>query len=443
LWRKVVEFEVKGEPIHRSIQTAVWNTVHNLGCIVHYSDEYYKLRDTVRNLDLSNYYLNGNGPKVTKLLRKALKEVYPDKRYEAEFPELCRKVSELYLPQATLSAYWGDKSMIGEGVWECNTTCFSTTGCNAVSKEFVKRFDRVQVLVLAMKGTRTSQIVGYKDIPCGCGGEGCTLVIDRVPIFKEVHISTTFYARCLVYFLGGRILHLTNFYYNGGIPQNHRLHVEALRRLLGLRKVKFNNAGYIDLPIYLNGDGVKVECEERSKEYKGVRKFPCPHCSSQVDENSFHHNTYDNTHYLGCSEECAGGGGTYLSCVECNDEVHVDDAHYQDGGTNDDPYCSSCYSRIFCYCDSCGHDVHLENYLGNGLCIECGTTCSDCGEATPNDDAYYIDGSNYCPRCYREKFMECEECGEEVEREATIDDLCPSCYEKKEEELEKREEATI
>lgn len=429
LWGKSVSFEVKGEPLYRYIYPEVQNKLHSVLGIEPYSNQNSNLFSELSKLDFSNYFLNKEGPKVTKLIRKVLKkELSPEeyKEFEPKFPELFKQVRELYLPQTTLTAYWGEKSMIGEGKWEGSSTCFSTDGCNSVSKKFVGKFDRVQALVLAMGGVETvTKFSHYEDIKCGCAVPGCTNVQQKLR-YTKVQVPTTIYSRCLVYFLGGRVINLTNFYYRKGIPQNYRLHVEALRRLLGLRKVTFKSTS-IKLPIYLNSDAIEVRCEERSKEYEGVRKFPCPHCGNKVDEYSFHSGFNDNTYFLGCSEECLG-----VKCCQCDAFVNKDDLMTNENG---DEYCPTCYNDSYTYCNHCSSGVLKENYDStNNICYSCGVRCRDCGSYFHSDNIQEVDGRSYCQECFDRTYTTCTECDEVIMKIRYAEDKCQPCIDKEKEE---------
>lgn len=359
----------------------------------------------LQNLDLSNYYVGGeNGPKVTKGIKKLLLKESPELKpiILEKFPRICHEIAQLYVPIKEIRAFWGDKSLLGKGIYENSPTCFADDGCNKTSRIFLEKFNRVRVLVC-----------------------------------EDTDRPESSY-RAVVYFGGGRNTFLTNFYAKN-FPQNKGIMVEALRRILNLPKLSFKEFRFPLDAIYLNHDAIKCYPPERVMEFKGVGVVTCPHCDEVVPYSELHTDTSGNRYLIGCSEECAETGG--ITCCNCGDSVHEDDSYsYQD-----DTYCSGCYSEDFRYCEGCGEDYPIEqiNTCQNGthLCKDCSFTCEHCGNSFSERSAFEHDGDQYCEDCYSDKFSTCDECEYTFDRdEINGDDLCKDCAKIKEDELEKEDE---
>lgn len=424
--KKKIEFEIKNgayEPsvINSRVITVCGNLcrpVKDMSAIPENVRE--QVNSALISLDLAHYYMS-DGAKVTRPIKKILLTFLTKKELDSIWAELCKQISELYSLAFQAIAYFGDKTLLGTGAWEGKTTCFNSDGINSQNGIFIQKFKRTQVLVVEEVGTRNK-------------------------------------ARCLVYFQGGRNINLFNFYYNG-FRQNNLVFVEALRRLLSLPKVSYKKES-VNLPIYLNGDGLVVYTP-KSFVYDADRMFPCPECDSKVPERKMLTSVEGNTHKIGCCEECLNEPAEI--CCNCGDRLDSDDMRTSDNG---DTYCDSCYSDNFAYCECCGNDVPNNDYLGGGLCNECGDQCHNCGEIHKNDDMYtgpddnsycsdcfnykfsYCkgcetdvynddmkegpDGIDYCQDCYDNKFIECDECNEVVEKDDSVKDCgkvyCQDCY---------------
>lgn len=435
MFKKRIEFEVKNgafEPENinsrvGSVCGILCRQVKDYSTIPDYVKE--KVNNDLVTLDLSHYYMP-DGAKVTKPLKKILLTFLTKKELEPIWAELCKQISALYSPAFQAVAYFGEKHLIGTGAWEGRTTCFNSDGINASNGIFIQKFKRTQVLVVEEIGT------GHK-------------------------------ARCLVYFQGGRNINLFNFYYNG-FRQNNLIFVEAIRHLLSIPKITYKKES-VNLPIYRNGDGLVIHTP-KSFEYTADRIFPCPHCDTKLPERKMLTAEEGNTHKIGCCEECLDEGGE--TCCGCGERVDEDNSRNYNG----DIYCDSCFNDNYSYCEHCGDDVRNDDYLGNGLCINCGDLCHNCGSVYEKDDMYtgpddncyceecfndkfsYCeecntdverdnmtegpDGVYYCPDCHADKFAECEDCGYETEKSDIQDGLCPDCYDKKQEEEEAQEETS-
>lgn len=358
--KKNIEFEIKNgayypKDIHQQISDKIVNTLipetRNTNWSI-YNHVRGEMLSALADFKLDNYYmgLDGKGAKVTKIIKKILLARFVKELVIKKFPVLCKKIAELYTPRMELKAYWGDKKLLGSGIWENGSTCFSSGGCNDISRRFLVRFNRAQVLVL--KNEKNT-------------------------------------ARCIAFFAGGRNIYLTNFYYNG-LPYNKLLFVEALRRILGIDKISYKKREF-PLPIYFNGDGILCYTE-KSSAFNGQYMYPCPQCETKIT----HLYTYvdGDTYHIGCSKECAG------ECERCCDRcgyIIYDDDYYM--APNDERYCESCYHDNVFYCEGCNFDRWQHDHIGNSLCEDCGAVCEECNEVTPNSQI----NNDVCEDCLEEK----------------------------------------
>lgn len=342
-------------------------------------------------LDLSNYYVGGeNGPKVTKGIKKLLLKHFPGLKSEIleRLPAICHQIAQLYTPIMNINAYWGQKELLGSGKWELSETCFADNGCNQTSRIFLEKFNRVKVLVC-----------------------------------EDTDRPNSSY-RAIVYFGGGRNIFLTNFYAKN-FPQNKGIMVEALRRILSMKKLTFSNHEFpLDI-IYLNQDSIRVRSDKRVKEFVKVGKVPCPHCDEVIPYSHIFSKTSSSTILIGCSKECAETGG--VTCFECGENYAEEEMTHQDGRE----YCQDCFDESFGYCKTCAEYYPLDqiNHVRkNTYCHGCSTDCHYCGDYVLNDDILEHDGDSYCQDCFDENFSSCEECaGTYKLSELNDENLCKEC----------------
>ena len=351
------------------------------------------------SIELGSWYLP-TGRKVTGQIKKILSKHIEKNSLNEICPALFKALSELYAPDATLKAYWGDKELLGTGVYERHTTCFSEDGCNHSSKVFIAKYRRVKCLVLedTEKGTLS---------------------------------------RCLVYFKGGRQIWLTNFYYKN-LAENPRVFIEALRRLLKLKAVSWKSDDYSDsLPVYQNGDGIIVY-DHRSFDYPYDRIFPCPHCGRRTPERFFYHEEASHTHYLGCSEECGDTrqSDPYAQCHRCDEDIMAEeDAHYSD--ITGYYYCETCFEELFAVCSKCGclgnkSEMPISFSNDDWYCTDCAGVCCECGDAILWEDLGKTrSGHSICIACS----FQCEVCDRTYSTGDRHEDgdICKDCYTKNEE----------
>lgn len=113
-------------------------------------------------------------------------------------------------------------------------------------------------------------------------------------------------------------------------------------------------------------------------------------------------------------EICEGCSENYITCCNCDNIIHKDNAIWDEGGYN--VYCESCYDDIFTRCVRCDCEIERDNaYIGEDdneyYCNDCYndnyTSCENCGDYHHFDNMTYIDEYDgyYCENCYAE-FME-------------------------------------
>lgn len=167
----------------------------------------------------------------------------------------------------------------------------------------------------------------------------------------------------------------------------------------------------------------------------------CIDCSEPISEN--------NTLYC---DACNDDG--YVSCNECYNRIHEDDAHFIEGnyycnaccsycthcdgyttGTttevqgrrgNSNEVCQSCLEENYYYCEGCDSYFHSDrgHHLADDFCCndcleaDC-CLCENCGEYVRNDDVEEIDDNYYCSSCAGDIKEQMEENREPVDYPAT------------------------
>lgn len=121
-------------------------------------------------------------------------------------------------------------------------------------------------------------------------------------------------------------------------------------------------------------------------------------------------------------------------CEECGELLDDDDIIWINGNS----YCRECCN----YCENCGEyhlgsEYHIED-RNEWVCEYCTTDsgnyfyCDECEEWYTTSQENYIDNEYIClcDECYYERYTECTECGERIERnQAFWHDECPYCEE--------------
>ena len=331
---KSVEFDVPGEAAHQSREMKKY--------VLDAARTIYGVEIDLSGVDLQNYYRQ-DGAKITKSLSSLLRQKISKEEVQSKFATFAKLVSELYTTGLSLKAEFGDKRLVGEGVYEGGKTCFRSDGENATSKHFVVNNRRCAVVVLYQKGKKEA------------GG------------------------RCLAYFAGNRNVYLTNFYWRS-IPQNKLYFITALRHLLGIKKVLYRHNPKFFLPIFKNGDSVLVY-DERTKPVIPNKKTTCPHCHKTVEESSLYAEEYNSYRLVGCSKECARKHSkAYRKCDECGEYIHAESIQKTDTGS----YCNPCYRIRIVNCNLCGSGYPksaMKEINGQQFCKKCASKskCIVCG----------------------------------------------------------------
>ena len=362
-------------------------------------DQTYKTYGVM--IDLSNYY-RADGAKITKTLSTLIRRHIPKEVVKERFAAYAKYVSELYTPARMLKAYWGDKHQLGNGIYEPSLTCYRSGQENETSRKLLVKFRRTRVLVL-------------QDI-------------------EEPHPG----ARAVVYFVGGRNIILTNFYWRH-LDANKLYFVEAIRRILNLKHVTYKSWNAFFLPIYRNRDSILVY-DTRSKNPDTEIKVPCPHCDNIVPITKMYYEEYSSYRLAGCTKECARGHSkAFFKCDNCQ-EFTKSNMVKEYGGRY---YCRKCQTKVLMPCVHCGGRF-TKSYLkktmdGEDVCESCATNrlphCYNCGRAAFDSSCLSSnrDGVSMCIECVAENDWKCELCRSIGPTQAVILPsgktalLCPEC----------------
>lgn len=350
-----VEFEVPGEAAHQKKTMALR--------IAQFAMEDYGVEIDVSGLDLQKYY-RSDGAKITKSLASILRQELPKEVVQANFGSFARKVSGLYTVGLSIRAEFGDKKLLGEGVFESGKTCLRKDGENATSKFFIVNNRRCEVVVLYQKDQKDPG------------------------------------ARCIAYFAGNRNIYLTNFYWRS-MTQNKLYFITAVRHLLGIRKVMYRQNPKFFLPIFKNGDSVLVY-DERTRPVIPTKKLSCPHCGVMVPEDRLYTEEVSSHRLVGCTKECARGHSKlYVLCEGCKEHVQAGNA----GQMKNKHYCPRCVRAFIVTCAVCGSNVNKEEVKvidGAPICKRCQklSKCIVCKKVITNSqDAKSVGDSTCCIAC--------------------------------------------
>jgi len=249
------------------------------------------------DLDTDNFYSkdkSGRNSKITTQIKKELYKIAKDngsdkKIVDRNYDKLALKISKLYSSAYKLKAYWGDKNLLGEGVYEPHPTCLGDHGEYKDCKKFLTTNKRFQVLVL-------ENTIGDKK------GRG----------------------RCITYLPGKRNIILFNFY-QFRMELVPRVWVEAIRRLFNLEKVKFGTIDSEDLniPVYQNEDAIRIyDVKSRIIKYGVNRIFNCPYCLKPTEYKNLIEGESDD--YLVACKKCFPDY-QYYECYDCGESKHRKD----------------------------------------------------------------------------------------------------------------------
>jgi hypothetical protein len=279
--------------------------------------------------------------------------------------------------------------------------------------------------------------------------------------------------RCWVYQMSSYAIFATNFYSKHfDIKAGHFKYpvVRLLRKLFELsEETRFTFGKNINLPIYLNGDGLIIYEKEHYSQSDEVietaRKIEskCMICKkvTTIDrlfrlEKEMLYEDKDIRGLIVCSE-CLNFYEGAEMCAGCGEYYHRDELLYHEN----DYWCEDCFDERFSQCYICEEyywkDEMIVDREGNWLCLDCANThrraCIVCGEwFYPEEVTKYtnpeIKAIHVCDNCEAElEKMRCEDCGKEFYyvlwdykwnsrlRELVRLDLCYECYKKRLEEM--------
>ena len=334
-----VEFEVPGK--------ASYTKKEMIKHVTQIASDEYGIEIDVSGLDLQQYY-RSDGAKITKSLASILRSKIPKETVQTNFGSFARRVSELYTVGLSLRAEFGNKKLLGEGIYESGKTCLRKDGENATSKFFIVNNRRCETIVLYEKGKKDAG------------------------------------ARCIAYFAGNRNIYLTNFYWRN-LTQNKLYFITAVRHLLGIRKVMYRQNPKFFLPIFKNGDSVLVY-DERTRPVIPTKKLSCPHCGVMVPEDKLYTEEFGSYRLVGCTKKCARGHSkVYVQCDGCME-------HVQSGGASqvkDKHYCQRCVRMFMVTCSVCGGTSRKDDCKAIGgdiLCKRCQklSKCTVCKKVITN-----------------------------------------------------------
>jgi len=210
-----VEFEVRGQ---RDASYGIGVTLYDAVLAGYYKGmEHQDLETEVRdklsrliehiscNVDMSNWYLPTGGGKVTKPMKKYIRDSLHlnKKEMTAGWSVFCEHVRQMYMPTFGVRAWfmsYDEMQDIGNGVFERGSTCFGKSGENEHHKRWAAEQSRIQAVAV-------SKLTKKDGTPYALGQEPT--------------------GRCYLYFRGGRTITLFNYYYGSDTPQNDSLFVEA------------------------------------------------------------------------------------------------------------------------------------------------------------------------------------------------------------------------
>jgi len=342
----------------------------------------------VQMYDWSSFY-RPDGAKITKSLQTIVRKFKTKEETLAKFPDLGRISSEFYEPDSKYKVFFGDKSLIGEGVLEGKKTCFAEGAMNAHNKHLLVLLRRIGMLVIENTTKKGA-------------------------------------ARCLCYFAGSRNAFLFNFYYNG-VNQNKHLFIEAYRRIMKLDKVTWKECehGGFFLPIYRNTKSSPSSpvpavhiYDARAKFPKLSRKIPCPYCRKEVVETDLYAKESGAEKYGACSRLCyLKGTGKYCECEICESPMDKNVALHTNDGNRVVWFCPTCYYTKTSTCARCDGRYLTSKMgkddLGAPVCSRCKEQlleCSVCGKKKAKSNYQNVSGRPTCSDCYTSPKTYCAIC---------------------------------
>jgi hypothetical protein len=411
-----------------------------------------------RKIDLRKFRNEKNEP-VTNMFKKIIREIAKDSNVQLSNDSLSRLLNYIRNQYSSKGILTGvlypveaffERSKYGiPDYYETgdDNSCFRAGWCNYGSSLWLKiedeKYDRAKFVVFHYKS-------GDKE---GWG-------------------------RCWVYKVSDWAIFATNFYSYGFEIKSDWLKfpvVRVLRKLAGLTEnVRFAYKKNIDLPTYLNGDGViiyekeKYSCSDDVIEVSREIVSECMSCGDEVPLRGLdrfegiapYYREREKVSGLIVCKWCMDELENSEFCAGCGEMYHRDDM-YNHGGVY---WCEGCFYERFGSCEYCGEFFCLEHIIvdryGNLLCQDCAMElrrqCVVCGEYDyPEEVQIYkvltdlcVEKAYICSECQKDFIkMKCEKCGyeyfysekdyraDEKIREIVRAGLCNICYEEKLREL--------
>lgn len=408
-----------------------------------------------RKIDLQKFRNEKNEP-VTNMFKKIIREIAKESNIQLSNDSLSRLLNYIrnqYSSKGILSAglypvkaffkreEYGISEDLGDG-----DVCFRPDGCNYGNALWLciedEKFHRANFVVFHYKS-------GNKE---GWG-------------------------RCWMYKVSDWAIFATNFYSHGFEIKSDWLKysiVKVLRILAGLTEnVRFACHKNIDLPIYLNGDGViiyekdKYSCSDDVIEVSREIVSECMYCGDEVplkglDRFEGNVNYYEEkVKGLIVCGWCIDELENSEFCAGCGEMYHSEDMIYHNGVY----WCEKCFDERFSQCVFCGEFDWKDNMIvdryGEWICLDCvdehRRKCIVCSEYVYPEEVHeykvltsygYIEEVYVCTECEKDlRGMKCEKCGYEYfysEKDYIADEkvkeivragLCNVCFEEKQREL--------
>ncbi len=406
-----------------------------------------------KNWDLRKFRNSKNEP-VTNLFKKIIREIAKESKIEISNDILSRLLNYVRNQYSTEGVLVGVIFPVEAFVKrkEYNlpfdlgdeNSCFRQGGSNEGSAIWLQRedeiFDRAKLVVFHYKSKS-----GNKE---GIG-------------------------RCWVYKVSKGAIFATNFYSRGVDIRSRILKysvVKLLRLLFGLSEdVRFVFDKDIDLPIYLNGDGLIIYEKSKYSESDEVVEWAtqiqsqCMICKETTKISELYRYEkemlYDGREVSGLimCKECLSFYEDVEMCAECGNFYHRDELLYYE----DCYWCEDCFNERFTQCyickEYCLKDEMIIDKEGNWLCLDCASNhriaCIVCGKWFRSDEATeYTNPESktiyVCKDCEAKlEKMRCENCNKEfyyvlwdyklnlMLRELVKLALCHECYKKRLKEM--------
>ncbi|GHT63692.1 hypothetical protein FACS1894110_01950 [Spirochaetia bacterium] len=164
--------------------------------------------------------------------------------------------------------------------------------------------------------------------------------------------------------------------------------------------VRNDEDGYREI-LFPNGDMEIIECSNCIRALDFTFMVPCDDCGELTYKDELTKCQNNNTVCGNCREE------KYFQCYHCGEWYSKDDVHLFDERN----ICDDCFAEHYTTCTHCDNTIESDTAISNN------------------------NGDMYCLHCYDEVYIDCENCGREINREdARYDEgrgqyFCWSCFE--------------